>query len=572
MPNVIKYSTGNTPTGCLRKGNMLIGNNTADYGTSFYTGITPPADGYTIYLNKASGGPSIYCPANDTQLIAITNQIAGTNYTTATQCFEYFASQTDKLCTNKNYEGIATSASLISDASFIPSYPKTATTWYDISGNTNNGTLTNGPSFITISSSFNFDGTDDTTSTPIALTDLPALSNFTLEVTTKITEFPQPLSPPNQYGGTTRCGVLLGAAYYSGVALYWYGNSSGTSCTMYSYIRGNDAYRNTSGFSMSLNRWYTFTLVNNYSSNSLSLYANGVLVSSVATATQEYNSGLTSNAGNIGLSKPQVDGGGTEVYSYWKGQISNYKVYKRALSTSEISQNFLLGNILTTELSMDVDAGSLSSNNTSTTITDITSNAYSWNYEGTVSLSNNFGGTLRLNTGRIYRDSLGWYGNYTISFWVKMVDLSFNAYFYTESNRGPSGCARVYSYINSNGTFTYNVWDNSSYASFGTGNFAVTTTTNVRDGNWHQITCIWSNGSSNRTRGIYVYCDGVQEGYTDMIGNDGSYASMHLGGVSGCLGEIASNSYLGPILQYNNVALTNNQVQQNYNAHAGRFR
>ena len=35
---------------------------------------------------------------------------------------------------------------------------------------------------------------------------------------------------------------------------------------------------------------------------------------------------------------------------------------------------------------------------------------------------------------------------------------------------------------------------------------------------------------------------------------------------------LASNSYLGPILQYNNVALTNNQVQQNYNAHAGRFR
>jgi hypothetical protein len=180
-------------------------------------------------------------------------------------------------------------------------------------------------------------------------------------------------------------------------------------------------------------------------------------------------------------------------------------------------------------------------------------------------------GYKTLSNSRVKR-FLGWYGNYTISFWIKMVDLSFSGYFYTESNRGPSGCARVYSYINSNGTFTYNVWDNSSFGTFGTGNFAVTTTTNVRDGNWHQITCIWSNGNSNRTRGIYVYCDGVQEAYTDMIGNDGSYASMHLGGASGCVGEVASNSYLGPILQYNNVALTNNQVQQNYNAHAGRFR
>ena len=76
MPNVIKYSAGATPSGSLRKGNMLIGNNTADYGATFYNGINPPNGGYTIYLNKSSGGPSIYCPTNDTQLISITNQIS----------------------------------------------------------------------------------------------------------------------------------------------------------------------------------------------------------------------------------------------------------------------------------------------------------------------------------------------------------------------------------------------------------------------------------------------------------------------------------------------------------------
>lgn len=81
MPNVIKYTTGATETGCLRKGNMLIGNNTADYGATFWNGINPPVGGYTIYLNKASGGPSIYCPTNDTQLIDIANQISPTlNY------------------------------------------------------------------------------------------------------------------------------------------------------------------------------------------------------------------------------------------------------------------------------------------------------------------------------------------------------------------------------------------------------------------------------------------------------------------------------------------------------------
>ena len=92
MPNVIKYSTGTTPSTCLRKGNMLIGNNTGDYGGTFYNGIDPPSGGYTIYLNKATGGPSIYRPTNNTQLINITNQIAGTNYATVDDCLNYFSS------------------------------------------------------------------------------------------------------------------------------------------------------------------------------------------------------------------------------------------------------------------------------------------------------------------------------------------------------------------------------------------------------------------------------------------------------------------------------------------------
>lgn len=82
MPNGIKYTTGSIETGCLKKGNMLIANNTADYGSTFYTGITPAAGGYTIYLNKASGGPSIYTAANDSQLVSLTNTISyiTTNY------------------------------------------------------------------------------------------------------------------------------------------------------------------------------------------------------------------------------------------------------------------------------------------------------------------------------------------------------------------------------------------------------------------------------------------------------------------------------------------------------------
>ena len=85
MPNPIKYSTS-AQTLALKKGNFWIG--TGDVGkgptstTDYYNGITPPAGGYTIYLNKASGGPSIYTAANDTQLVSLTNTISyiTTNY------------------------------------------------------------------------------------------------------------------------------------------------------------------------------------------------------------------------------------------------------------------------------------------------------------------------------------------------------------------------------------------------------------------------------------------------------------------------------------------------------------
>ena len=226
------------------------------------------------------------------------------------------------------------------DASDRNSYPGSGTTWYDLAG-TNNGALTNGPTFSSANGgSIITDEVDDTISTPIALTSLPALSNFSLEIITKITQYPQPLPSPNVYGNTTRAGVLFGATYYSGVAIYWYGNSAGTACTIYSYIRGADAYRVTSGFSMITNNWYSFTLTNNYTGNALSLYTNGTLIDSVSTATQEYNPGLTPSAGNIGFCKPQVDGGGELVYSYLNCNIASAKIYNRALSASEVLQNF----------------------------------------------------------------------------------------------------------------------------------------------------------------------------------------------------------------------------------------
>ena len=125
MPNAIKYNTS-AESLALKKGNFWIGTGDVGKGTTestgFYNGITPPSGGYTIYLNKASGGPQIHTAANDTQLITLTNIIAGASYTTANECFNYFAGQTDKFVANIDYESIITSSLVLNmDAGYLAS-------------------------------------------------------------------------------------------------------------------------------------------------------------------------------------------------------------------------------------------------------------------------------------------------------------------------------------------------------------------------------------------------------------------------------------------------------------------
>ena len=79
MPNAIKYNVS-VETLALKKGNFWIG--TGDVGkgptssTGYYNGITPPSGGYAIYLNKVSGGPSIYTVTTESQLTGLTSSIA----------------------------------------------------------------------------------------------------------------------------------------------------------------------------------------------------------------------------------------------------------------------------------------------------------------------------------------------------------------------------------------------------------------------------------------------------------------------------------------------------------------
>jgi hypothetical protein len=167
----------------------------------------------------------------------------------------------------------------------------------------------------------------------LPLSTIPALNNWSLETWMRVDAWPG--------AGTQRAGVILGATNYCGGALYWNGTAGGNGMSVFGYVRGIDAYRFTPTYTIpSLATYNHFVVVNNFAAGFIQLYLNGSLFGQAACATAEYDPGLTSGAGNIGLCKAQIDGGGTLLYSTPPVTIDVARVYTKALSAAEVSRNF----------------------------------------------------------------------------------------------------------------------------------------------------------------------------------------------------------------------------------------
>jgi len=353
MSNPIKYSTG-TESLALKKGNFYIG--TGDVGkgptssTGYYNGISPPSGGYTIYLNKESNGPSIYTASNDAQLISLTNSIAGQSYTTANECLVYFAGQTDKMVLNRNYEGIVTDGLVLNlDAGFTPSYPRSGTTWTDLSLSGNNGTLINGPTFS--GESIVFDGVDDY-SQKTSFSVINGTVDKSLEVWFKPTGIDS--APVVQSGTQGTVGLDFEIVYTVE------GDTGGPSTNIpaqyknlggiYGAFWARDIFIPMSYSGSVKNNWHqaVFTLSGG---NIGSLFHNGTLPQALKWSDPNWSQTLESqpftftsiNTGSnqpiyIGRAAISTPWGVGQLY--FPGNIAIVRVYNRALTASEVLQNF----------------------------------------------------------------------------------------------------------------------------------------------------------------------------------------------------------------------------------------
>jgi len=193
------------------------------------------------------------------------------------------------------------------DAANNKSYPGSGTTWTDLSGNNNNGTLTNGPTFSDSNGGvIVFDGTNDYV--PIGTSGFPFGSSAgTLSVWAKT--------------NTISSGYIWIVSY--GTALGSQSRFLGINSSTYLFGGYGDDI-NASG--VPLNTW--FNMVGVYDGTNAFLYINGNLVS-----------GPTAKSWNTIANNAQL-GRQTNGSEYWNGNISQASIYNRTLSSDEVLQNY----------------------------------------------------------------------------------------------------------------------------------------------------------------------------------------------------------------------------------------
>jgi hypothetical protein len=197
------------------------------------------------------------------------------------------------------------------DAGIPASYSGSGTTWNDLSGNSNTGTLTNGPTYSSANNgSIIFDGSDDY----VALTGSTTVSQATFSVWLR-----------RNGSQNSSAGILFSrSASASGFNFF-----PGTNNLGYHWNNAVSTYSYNSGLTVPDNAWSMCVL--SITSTTATFYLCQSSGITTATSTQAHASAII-DALTLGY-----DGFSTR---YFKGDIAQASIYNRALSAAEISQNF----------------------------------------------------------------------------------------------------------------------------------------------------------------------------------------------------------------------------------------
>ncbi len=209
---------------------------------------------------------------------------------------------------------VTNNISLFLDAGNTNSYPGSGTTWTDLSGYGNTGTLTNGPTFNSANGgSIVFDGSDDY----VNISNASILNNGsqTINIWFLYTSIPG--------NGVSVMGKHDSLGSYSGYNMYLYAGSVGCQ-----FKNGSGTDVGSLGTVMSANTWTLITMKFTIG-GTMTLYKNGSKISTTSLGSLS----IVSQPLRIGRS----------VDTYWSalpGRVASVQIYSRELSDDEVLQNF----------------------------------------------------------------------------------------------------------------------------------------------------------------------------------------------------------------------------------------
>jgi len=209
------------------------------------------------------------------------------------------------------------------DAADRNSYVSGSTTWNDLSGNSNTGTLTNGPTFNSANGgSIVFDGTNDRVDSTVNNIVPNSWTVGSWLINTKTTGVSVFIA---KSGGAPNYDQNMLLGWSSTNANRFYVSGKTTTGIYYSSC--------TSSFSPSTSSIYNVVGTFDSNTTTLSLYINGVLDNTkIVGAVFTTGSNLPIQIGcSDGTSSPG---------NFMRGSIYNTLIYNRALSAAEIAQNY----------------------------------------------------------------------------------------------------------------------------------------------------------------------------------------------------------------------------------------
>lgn len=445
------------------------------------------------------------------------------------------------------YGNIATQGLVLNlDAAIQGSYPKTGSTWFDISNNGNNGTLTNGPLYTGSNyGAIVFDGVDDFVTMSLSVAQGQGNQTYShwIKITSSISSdrfiFFEETTGTSNY---TRIGCTITSGSY-----FQFGGR-GTS----NEPSGNGYFKKSSS-SILPNLWTNVIGLWDVTNSTIKLYINGSEVSSSFSGAGSVQAHANTPPGTVRI-------GSSRNSEYFPGSIANTQIYNKILSPFEIWQNFNayksrygIPDIVTDGLVLNLDAGnpySYLSGSSGTTWTN------------TVAASSSISGTLVNGTtysnGAMVFDGVDDYitGSCSLvnansgscfSLWVKTpsTNLQIIAAYNSGINNG-------FRFQILNNTLNYTLGNIGDYNTF----------VNISDNNWKNIVASTSGST------CLVYVNGTLVS-TLSIGNmTGTTSNFKLGAYFNnqyfFTGSIANS-------QLYNRALSAAEVQQNFNALRGRY-